>query len=114
MELRAKSEPKEYSEKEHSAHQFSVRNVSLQADSEERAEIAMQTSVIDFKSCNQQVDVYDLDNKRDAGCQGPVQKFLKETKEVGVITDFNRKLLVSQDWFYSQLFRDLLSTFYRK
>jgi len=41
MELRAKSEPKEFAEKEHSAHQFSVRDVSLQADSEERAEIAM-------------------------------------------------------------------------
>ena len=41
MELRAKSEPKVYSEKDNSAHQFSVRNVSLQADSEERAEIAM-------------------------------------------------------------------------
>ena len=36
MELRAKSEPKEYSDKDGSAHQFSVRDVSLQADSEER------------------------------------------------------------------------------
>jgi len=29
MELRAKSEPKEFSDKDLSAHQFSVRNVSL-------------------------------------------------------------------------------------
>ena len=60
MELRAKSEPKEFSDKDNSAHQFSVRNVSLQADSEERNEIAMQTSAIDLKSMNQQVDIYDL------------------------------------------------------
>ena len=52
MELRAKSEPKEFTEKDNSAHQFSVRDVSLQADSEERAEIAMQTSAIDLKSMN--------------------------------------------------------------
>ena len=30
------------------------------------------------------------------------------------MTDFNRKLLVSQDWFYSQLYRDMLRAFYRK
>ena len=65
MELRAKSEPKEFVEKENSAHQFSVRNASMQADSEERNEIAMQTEAIDLKSMNQQVDIYDLDNKRD-------------------------------------------------
>lgn len=53
MELRAKSEPKEFDDKSHSAHQFSVREVSLQADSEERAEIAMQTDIIDLKSMNQ-------------------------------------------------------------
>lgn len=41
MELRAKSEPKEFDEKSNSAHQFSVREISIQADSEERAEIAM-------------------------------------------------------------------------
>ena len=29
MELRAKSEPKEFVEKENSAHQFSVRNASM-------------------------------------------------------------------------------------
>ena len=37
----------------------------MQADSEERNEIAMQTEAIDLKSMNQQVDIYDLDNKRD-------------------------------------------------
>ena len=52
MELRAKSEPKEFDDKSNSAHQFSARNVSLQADSEERNEIAMQTSAIDLKSMN--------------------------------------------------------------
>ena len=52
MEVRAKSEPKGITAKDNSAHQFSVRDVSLQADSEERAEIAMQTSAIDLKSMN--------------------------------------------------------------
>ena len=47
MELRAKSEPKEFDEKSNSAHQFSVRDKSLQCDSEERQENAMQTSQID-------------------------------------------------------------------
>ena len=61
MELRAKSEPKEFDDKSNSAHQFSVRDISIQADSEERNEIALQTSVIDLKSINQQVDIYDLD-----------------------------------------------------
>ena len=41
MELKAISEPREYEDFEQSAHQFSVRDISLQADSEERAEIAM-------------------------------------------------------------------------
>ena len=41
MELKAKSEPKEYSEKSGSAHQFSARSMSIQADSEERDEINM-------------------------------------------------------------------------
>jgi len=52
MELRAKSEIKTYDDFENSAHQFSVRSVSIQADSEEREEIAMQTSIIDLKSIN--------------------------------------------------------------
>ena len=52
MELRAKSEPREFEDFENSAHQFSVRSKSIQADSEERNEIAMQTSIIDLKSIN--------------------------------------------------------------
>ena len=115
MELRAKSEPKEFTEKDNSAHQFSVRDVSLQADSEERAEIAMQTSAIDLKSMNQQVDIYDLDNKRDQGTQGPmVPRFFKQMKDQGVTTDLNRKLLCTQDWFYSKLYRDMLRAYFKK
>ena len=49
------------------------------------------------------------------GTQGPIEpKFLKEMRDVGVVTDFNRRLLVSQDWFYSQLYRDMLRAFYTK
>ncbi len=88
--------------------------MSVQADSEERAEIAMQTDIIDLKSINQQVDIYDLDQKRDASCQGPIRpKFLPKMKDIGVVTDFNRKFLASQDWFYSQIFRDMLGEFYK-
>jgi hypothetical protein len=72
MELRAKSEPKHFDDHSNSAHQFSVRSKSIQADSLEREEIAMQTSVIELKCMNQQVDIYDLDRKRDAGTQGPI------------------------------------------
>ena len=50
MELRAKSEDRFYDEKSNSAHQFSVRDKSLQCDSEERYENAMQTSQIDKAS----------------------------------------------------------------
>ena len=44
---------------------------------------------------NQQVDIYDLDRKRDMGTDNPEnkQKFIKETKEIGTLTDFNRKLI---------------------
>ena len=41
MELRTKSEPKQFSEKSNSAHQFSVRDKSQQCDSEERKENEM-------------------------------------------------------------------------
>ena len=79
--------------------------MSMQADSEERAEIAMQTSIIDYKSDKQQVDVYELLNKRDGNTQTHIVKtnFLTNCKDVAVGTDFNRKLLVTQEWFYSQL-----------
>ena len=96
MELRAKSEPKEFEDFDNSAHQFSVRSKSIQADSEERNEIAMQTSIIDLKSMNQQVDIYDLDNKRDASVQNaPLTNINIEMKDVGTVTEPNRRLLVS-------------------
>ena len=61
------------------------------------------------------MDIYDLDNKRDQGTQGPINVgFFKEMKDAGMTTDFNRKLLVSQDWFYSQLYRDMLRVVYKK
>lgn len=75
----------------------------------------MQTSAIDLKSMNQQVDIYDLQGKRDQGTQGPpMPKFLKEMKDAGCTTDFNRKLICSQDWFFSSLYRDMLRNFYKK
>ena len=50
MELKAKQEEVELSDKEGSAHQFSVRSVSLQADSIEQFEIDMRTDLIDLKN----------------------------------------------------------------
>ena len=41
MELRAKSEPKYFTDEENSAHQFSVRSKSIQVDCKQREEIAM-------------------------------------------------------------------------
>ena len=52
---------------------------------------------------------------RDGHTQVPVAvqtNFLKETKDAGVGTDFNRKLLVTQDWFYSKIYRRLLRKYY--
>lgn len=114
MELRAKSEPRAFEDGENSAHQFSVRSKSIQADSEERNEIAMQTEAIDLKSMNQQVDIYDLDQKRDAGVQGPISNIVIKMKDQGTMMEPNRRFLVSQDWFFSILFRETLIKFFKK
>ena len=37
-----------------------------------------------------------------------------EKKDMGVGTDFNRRLLAPTDWFYSQLFRRLLKQHFAK
>lgn len=44
MELRPKSAGKSLHDEEGSAHQFSVRNISAQADEEERLELDMQVT----------------------------------------------------------------------
>ena len=41
LEIRQKSEGASMKDEEHSAHQFSVRDMSIQADDEEREELAM-------------------------------------------------------------------------
>ena len=41
-------------------------------------------------------------------------KLIKEMKDAACLTDFNRKLICPQDWFYSTLYRELLITFYKK
>ena len=57
MELRAKSEPKYYSDAENDAHQFSVRSKSIQLSKKEYKDGGMQTSVIDMRSNYQQMDL---------------------------------------------------------
>ena len=98
MELKAKEEPKEYDEFSNSAHQFSVRDKSLQCDSHEVLENEMQTSVVSKKSDGMQVDVYDLKGIRDQGTgeepQEPIGMF-REKKSIGVATESTKRFLCS-------------------
>ena len=48
-----------------SAHQFSLKNASCQADSEERLDAEMQTSAIDFKSKIGQTDAKSKKSQND-------------------------------------------------
>ena len=115
MELRAKSEPKEFSEKSISAHQYSARDMSVQADSEEREENATMVNTIDLKSKMQKkINIYDLTVEKRKGKNPHNQPLIKETKDVGVLTEFHRRLYCSQDWFYSELFKDMLTAMYAK
>lgn len=115
MELRAKSEPKEFSEKSVSAHQYSERNISVQADSDEREENATMINTINLKSKMQKkINIYDLTEKRHKSLDPHNQPLLKEKKDVGVVTEFHRKLYCTQDWFYSVLFKEMLASFYAK
>ena len=73
--------------------------------------------MIDLKNMDQQVDIYDLQNKRDAKVgesekEESEQGMFKETKDMGTMMEPNRRLLVSQDWFFSILYRQLLRKFY--
>ena len=114
MELRAQSEPKQYSEKSLSAHQFSAHDMSVQADSEEREENATLINTIDLKSKMQKkINIYDLSPMR-KGVDPHNQSLLKEKKDVGVVTEFHRRLLSTQDWFYSKLYRDMATTYYER
>ena len=67
---------------------------------------------------NQQVDIYDLAKIRDVSVQNSIEpgksKFLKTMRNVGVMTDFNRRMLVSRDWFFSNMYRDMLKEFFAK
>ena len=116
MELRAKSEPKEFSEKSVSAHQYSPRDISVQADSDEREENATMMNAIDLKTKMQnKINIYDLSVPKNQTAAKPnSQGLLKETKEIGVVTEFHRRLYCTQDWFYSVLYREMLTAFYAK
>ena len=115
MQLQTKVDPPEYHDMALSAHQFSVRSVSLQCDSTEKFEIDMQTELIDAKNEDQQVDVYDLGLAKRQGSQVRSQIGLKVKKSVGCGTEPKpKKVLSSYDWFYSDLNRRLLKEFYSK
>ena len=62
MQLRGiqkEKEPNEYQNEEISAHQFSERSVSIQADSVEMEDIQIQKELIDLKT-NEEMQIYDL------------------------------------------------------
>lgn len=49
----------------------------------------------------------------DQATQGTnTSKFLKPTRDVGTITNFNRKFIVTQDWFFSKLYRQLIQKYF--
>ena len=64
MELRGLSEERLMQEQELSAHQFSYRSASMQADSRDWQETKMQLDLIDLKS-ELPVGVYDLNQSVD-------------------------------------------------
>ena len=73
-------------------------------------------SAIDYKNKKElaNIDLYDLSpTKIPPRHLQEENRFTKETRDVGIMADFNSKLIVSQDWFYSQLFRDMIRSFYR-
>lgn len=67
MELRAIQEPVLYATEVISAHQFSQRSFSQQADSEERNVIQIETALIDLKhDLSKSIDVYELGEMKKA------------------------------------------------
>lgn len=74
MELREIEDPKSMYDESNSAHQFSKKNISVQADSEARMDFQMQTSVIDYKNMLNQT------SKQDA------QSVVNQTSEVDVVS----------------------------
>ncbi len=89
MTLRSRVDAVQTCDRELSAHQFSARSVSMQADSVEKFEIDMQTELIDAKNADMQVDVYDLgllrSKESQSGRGGKIG--FRPTKTVGVNTE---------------------------
>lgn len=117
MELRAKSEPKEYSDAEQSAHQFSVRSKSIQVDKYEYNDIQAVTEAINKQGQTPQIDIYDLNENNGKTRQSPTlyqSVILNERRDACVGTDLSRRLLAPRDWFYSKIFRTVLQQVYAK
>lgn len=114
MELLVKPLEIEMSDKEQDGHQFSVRSASMQCDSIEKFELDLQTDLIDLKNRDQQVDVYDLGIWKNQKTQHPKVIGFKVMTDQSVGTDFNRKLISTTDWFYSDLHRRLLREYFQK
>jgi len=74
----------------------------------------VQTELIDLKNDPKyKIDVYDLEQKRKRTKGGKIG--LKQTKEVKVGTDLNKKeMLSAQDWYFSDMHRHLLQGYYHR
>lgn len=74
----------------------------------------MQTSIIDYKNkkSKEVVNIYDLSPSKKNKLEGP--KLIKEMKDVSLTADFNRDLIATRDWFFSKLFRDMITDHYKK
>ena len=118
MELRGVQVPIMQATEHVSAHQFSQRSFSQQADSEERQEIFIETALIDLKNeDSEKIDIYEL-----GGAQKTLSSNQKNSKSLGIRqvadmqvgTEANRNLLSSRDWFFSDIHRIMLLDFYER
>ena len=88
----------------------------MQADSDERYEIDLQTELIDLKQIDPKyiVDVYDLGPDQRAKKQKSSKIGIKETREAKIGTDPKQDMLSAKDWYFSDLHRHLLFGYYQK
>lgn len=112
MELKVKQKELEFSDKECSAHQFSQRSKSLQADSVAQLELDLQIDLIDKKTKFQNIDFYELGSAKNPVTITSSIIGFKQTEDRAVGTDQPRKMLATTDWFYSQINRKLIRDYF--
>jgi proline dehydrogenase len=74
----------------------------------------MQTTLIDLKSKNAAIDIYDI-SRADHHPTSPKIGFKKTAnKSIGTGESTKVKLVAPQDWYFSELNRRLMREFYQK